>query len=456
MISGLSKDYEYQVGGSLSNYAPSYVVRQADYDLYEYLIKGEFCYVLTSRQMGKSSLKVRIKDKLQTRGFHCISLDLTRLGSENLSPLQWYKGIISELWRGFNLIGQINLKQWFNQVENLPPIQQLSLFIENIILEKISARIVIFIDEIDSVLSLDFPTNDFFALIRFFYNQRAENSEYDRLNFALFGVTTPSELISDRLRTPFNIGKKIELNGFTLTEVEPLLKGLKDKIDNPQAVMQEILYWTNGQPILTQKLCKLVLENNCLQNKINQANLKQDLVINNEKNSYLNKLFQEVLTNHSEIAVKIDNLVKLQIIDNWETQDQPIHLKTISDRLLNDKNKVEKLLIIYQNILKDRSVNINNSSEESELLLSGVVIKQNNKLMVKNKIYQAIFNQKWVKDNLEKIAPKKCINCNDICQYFLEDFIEKITYIEPEKIDKLIKIITEKYPEKVLQSMVDS
>jgi hypothetical protein len=43
----------YQIGGSLLPNAPSYVTRRADEALYDGLIQGEFCYVLTARQMGK-------------------------------------------------------------------------------------------------------------------------------------------------------------------------------------------------------------------------------------------------------------------------------------------------------------------------------------------------------------------------------------------------------------------
>ena len=49
----------YVTGGTLRHDAPSYVERRADRDLSEGLLQGEFCYVLTSRQMGKSSLMVR-------------------------------------------------------------------------------------------------------------------------------------------------------------------------------------------------------------------------------------------------------------------------------------------------------------------------------------------------------------------------------------------------------------
>jgi sialate O-acetylesterase len=40
--------------------APSYIEREADRELFERVLAGDFCYVLTPRQMGKSS------DKLQS------------------------------------------------------------------------------------------------------------------------------------------------------------------------------------------------------------------------------------------------------------------------------------------------------------------------------------------------------------------------------------------------------
>ena len=75
-----NQPFEYVVGGSLPLDAVSYVKRSADDEFYAGLKAGKFCYVLNSRQMGKSSLRVRTMARLQADGIVCVSIDRRLLG----------------------------------------------------------------------------------------------------------------------------------------------------------------------------------------------------------------------------------------------------------------------------------------------------------------------------------------------------------------------------------------
>jgi hypothetical protein len=395
MKAKVNLEYYYQVGGCLPLESPTYITRKADFELREGLQNGEFCYVLNPRQTGKSSLRVKTMHRLESEGFVCAAIDLTAIGSQQIKADQWYAGLVYSLANDFDILDRFDVVGWWCELELLSPVQRFGQFIEEILLKEITQDIVIFIDEIDSILSLNFPTDDFFAVIRSCYNRRADEVQYRRLNFTILGVANPGDLMVNKHRTTiFSIGRPIYLQGFQLEECGALVAGLIGKkasekpagcrlynshIVRAKEVMAEVLFWTGGQPFLTQKLCKLLI---------------QKIAENSEF---------KMLISQAEVADLVKYLVVHYIIESWQTQDEPEHLKTVCDRVLRKSDRASRLLELYQQVLQQKEIVADYSPEQMELRLSALVAKREGKLEVANRIYQSVFNFNWVQEQLEII-----------------------------------------------------
>ena len=233
-----AESFAFVAGGTVQAGGGVYLERRADRELLDHCRAGDFTYILTSRQMGKSSLMIRTAERLAAEGALPVVIDLTEFGAQTTAE-QWYKGFLSACRISSSCAaggrtggtrrpitpsrtgsrGTCARWRWWSAPSGS----------------------CVFVDEIDTTLRLDF-TDDFFAAIRFLYQQRAAEPDLERLSFVLIGVATPGDLIKDAARTPFNIGHRIELSDFTLDEASALARPSRgarsaaarsDRVDSP-------------------------------------------------------------------------------------------------------------------------------------------------------------------------------------------------------------------------------
>jgi WD40 repeat protein len=349
----------YVTGGTLTREAPSYVTREADHALFDGLSRGDFCHVLTSRQMGKSSLMVRTASRLREAGAGVVLLDLTAIG-QNLNAEQWYSGLLTQMGQQLNL--EDELEDFWDAHPKLSPLQRWMQAIRRIVLPQCTGAVVIFIDEIDAVRSLPFSTDEFFAAIRECYNRRTEDEEWRRLTFCLLGVAAPSDLIRDTRTTPFNIGRRIELHDFSREEAAPLAAGLPSP---PGALLDRALHWTRGHPYLTQRLCQAVAEDE-------DADAPADV----------DRICDELFLSH-------------------QARERDDNLLFVRERMLRGEAPLADLLTLYSKVRARNRVHDDVTNPLITILrLSGITRVERGELRVRNRIYERVFGRDWVKENM--------------------------------------------------------
>ena len=374
----------YVTGGTLRHDAQSYVERRADRDLCDGLLQGEFCYVLTSRQMGKSSLMVRTVKRLREEGVAVAVLDLTAIG-QNLSLEQWYDGLISRLGQQFDL--EDELLAFWGQHSEWGPLQRWVTAIEKVVLERFTGRVVIFVDEIDIVRSLPFSTDEFFAAIREAYNRRAREAAFGRLAFGLLGVATPTDLIRDTRMTPFNIGRRIELNDFSPAEAVPLARGICGDERLALDLLGRVLHWTGGHPYLTQRLCRALAEA--------LATPRTEPVGDTPVPPLLPNL-------------RTVDLLAEKLFLSRQARDQDDNLIFVRERLLRSEVDVAGLLYLYRRIHSGQLIPDDETNPLVSILrLSGITRGIQGHLQVRNRIYWSVFDGYWIQTNMPEAEVRR-------------------------------------------------
>lgn len=297
-------------------------------------------YVLVARQMGKTNLLFNAKRTLEHEGRLFVYVDLSN--TFNLER-DCYRNIVDSIIEPNESLFENIIEDLSNlRDKEFPPHKEYSKSLR-IILNHFTGNIVIILDEIDALRSANYSDN-IFAQIRSNYFSRTNFPVFERLTYILSGVIEPNELIKDRNKSPFNIGDKIYLDDFSLTEHNSFIK--KSKLHISDDLSNHIYNWSNGNPRLTFDICSEIESFLLKSKKITKENI--DLLINDK---YLTSFdvapidhIRELVRSNKEIRNSLISIHRKQTTSLSDEIKRKLYLYGIVNSKFNEttcfKNKI--------------------------------------------------------------------------------------------------------------------
>lgn len=373
-------DQRFQFTGSLLE-TSVYLPRPADDELESLLFAGSYCNIIAPRQIGKTSLRVRVASRLERRGRRCVAIDLTSLGTVRKDE-EWYFGFIYAIARS---LGQPSPWPFWKELAGVPFARRWADYLLSLA-EQFPNGLVIFVDEIEAVLLSDtstsasaaslsaeerFSRDDFFTAIRALFEGRNQDERCRRLTFCLVGVTTPSDLVVNKKVTPFNISRSLLLQDFTRGEIDALATPLSTLGANTSALLDAIFWWTDGHPYMTMRICASVARMGTI--AAGQERQRVDQVVQRE---FLDHALQDPNLNYA--ARRFDDT-------RFEAGGV-----TLTDKIL-----------LYDKVLANEFVEDQvEDNVQLELRLAGIIkavyTDQGRGLRVRNRIFARALDREWL------------------------------------------------------------
>jgi hypothetical protein len=229
--------------------SPYYIVREQD-DSFAKAMNHRPMIVLVkgARQMGKSSLLIRGVDQIGRHGGQVVWTDIQKLNASDLaSPKAFYLAMAGRFSR--QLLLDATLAEDWN--DNDSPNMNFEYFLLDHVLANAAKPIYWLLDEADRLFSTGFYS-EIFGLMRSWHNDRSVQSAWANLTLVLAYATETQMFIQDPYQSPFNVGRRLDLEDFTLEQTVELngryLRPLKDATS-----LHRFRQLVAGHPYLSQQ-----------------------------------------------------------------------------------------------------------------------------------------------------------------------------------------------------------
>lgn len=199
------------------------------------------------KQMGKSSLVLRLLAFAQKLGYQTVNLNCYQFDRECLTNLN--KLLLSLCWQIATKLGiDPNLKEEWN--EEIGPNLSSGFYLENYLFNQCQSPVVLVLNEINRFFEYPQICQEFFALLRSWCEEARHVPNWQKLRLVMVYSTEEYASVALNL-SPFNIGLSIRLKEFTQPQVEDLARryGLSSCTSKDIAQLMSLV---GGHPALIQ------------------------------------------------------------------------------------------------------------------------------------------------------------------------------------------------------------
>jgi DNA-binding Xre family transcriptional regulator len=206
---------------------------------------GALVRIKAPREMGKTSLLLRVLASAQSLGYHTVSINLAQVDESIVSDLDRFLRCICT-----NVARQLQLKPMLDAYwdEDLGSKISCCEYFQHYLLEKIATPLVLVFDDLNHIFEHPQIAKDFLPLLRSWYEEAKILPIWQKLRLIVVHSTEiyiPLQLN----QSPFNVGLPIQLDTFSRTEVQQLARcyGLDWKDGTEAGQLMELV---EGHPAL--------------------------------------------------------------------------------------------------------------------------------------------------------------------------------------------------------------
>ena len=226
---------------------------------------GALVRIKAPREMGKTSLLIRMLNAAKGLGYSTVSLNLEQVDQTILSDLNQFLR-----WLCANAARQLQLQPKLDQYwdEDLGSKISCTYYFEDYLLEESRVPLVLALDEMNQIFEHPQVAKDFLPLLRSWYEEAKTLPAWQKLRLIVVHSTEIYVPLHIN-QSPFNVGLPIQLNTFSQAEVQQLAqcyglqwengreaKQLMNIVEGHPSLIHIALYHLSRQEITMSQLMK--------------------------------------------------------------------------------------------------------------------------------------------------------------------------------------------------------